>query len=247
MRIAPLHDLRALPGDIAHNRTTVRRYAMAVVVTVLALLIALGVQSVTHLRTNLLLVPPVAISAWYGGRGPGIFASVLSVAAIMLTFDPTDRAALDVRGFGEVVYVSTFLVVALIIGGATESLRVERNLLTNALKFTAPRGRVILSAKPLAGEAIFAVSDNGPGIAPGDMAHLFDRFWQARDVDSRGIGLGLTISKGIVEAHGGRIWVESEPGSGSTFSFASPAAPFRAESDCGRPVAGRRADHSVDG
>ena len=103
-------------------------------------------------------------------------------------------------------------------------LQVIGNLLTNAIKFTAPGGRVLLSAKPVAGEAVFAVSDNGPGIAPGDMNHLFDRFWQARDVDSRGIGLGLTISKGIVEAHGGRIWVESEPGLGSTFSFSIPAS-----------------------
>src|SRR5258705_132541 len=99
---------------------------MAVVVTALALLIALGVERVTHLRTNLLLLAPVAISAWYGGRGPGILASALSLAAIMLTFDPSDRAALDVPGLGEVVYVSTFVVVALIIGGATASLRTER-------------------------------------------------------------------------------------------------------------------------
>jgi signal transduction histidine kinase len=98
------------------------------------------------------------------------------------------------------------------------------NLLTNALKFTPPDGCVVLSAKPVAAETVFAVNDNGPGIAPGDMNHLFDRFWQARDVDSRGIGLGLTISKGIVEAHGGRIWVESEPGLGSTFSFSIPAS-----------------------
>jgi signal transduction histidine kinase len=103
-------------------------------------------------------------------------------------------------------------------------LQVIGNLLTNAIKFTAPGGRVLLSAKPAVGETVFAVSDNGPGMTPGDMAHLFDRFWQARDVDSRGIGLGLTISKGIVEAHGGRIWVESEPGSGSTFSFSIPAS-----------------------
>src|SRR5258705_13024051 len=118
--------LRRLRGDIAHNRTTARRYAMAVVVTALALLLALGVQGVTHLRTNLLLLAPVAISAWYGGHGPGILASALSIAAIILTFDPTHRAALDVPGVGEVVYVTTFVVVALIIGRATESLRAER-------------------------------------------------------------------------------------------------------------------------
>jgi signal transduction histidine kinase len=524
--------LRQLRADLARNRTTARRYGMAVVVTALALLVALTVQSVTHLRTNLLLVTPVAISAWYGGRGPGIFASALSIAAIILTFDPTSPAALDVPGIGKVVYVSTFVVVALIIGTATESLRTERaraierarqleqvqettaelarvqtasevgsvvlgrgldaigatrgflarvdgpavevlsargyppevearlvgpatdlpliaravntgtpiwlrsleenrkhqrrlderlrlapenaaqlsgfipllsggeiigalslsfvdpatdsrvaetfalmlanaagealgrarsydaehvarekaetlaaaradvlgvvahdlrnplglvsssasflldedpapeqrhemlevmqravrqmnrligdlldatrlqagrlrldvrdvdvrsllgdaiessrpsakerqielsseapagyrvradpgrllqvigNLSTNAIKFTPVGGRVMLSVKPVAGEMVFAVSDNGPGMTPDEMDHLFDRFWQARDADRRGIGLGLVISKGIVEAHGGRIWAESTPGRGSTFAFSVPA------------------------
>jgi signal transduction histidine kinase len=103
-------------------------------------------------------------------------------------------------------------------------LEVIGNLLTNAIKFTPAGGRVMLSAKPVAGETVFAVSDNGSGTSPEDVNHLFDPFWQARDVDSRGIGLGLTISKGIVEAHGGRIWVESKPGLGSTFSFSIPVS-----------------------
>jgi len=534
MSFAPFSQrLRRLRIDLAGNRTPARRYGAAVVVTALAVLIVLGVQSVTHLRTNLLLITPVAISAWYGGRGPGILASALSIAAIMLTFDPTDRAALDVPGIGEVVYVCTFVVVTLILGTATESLRAERgraierareltqvqettaelarvrtasevvdvvlgrgldavgatrgffaevhggvtdvlrargyppsvetrllgsatdlplveravntrtplwlrsreenrqqgrhiserlgqgpedspalsgfipllsgdnvigalglafvdpatdtrvaetfalmlanaagealgrartydaerlarekaetlaaaradvlglvahdlrnplglvsssvsflldeeapperqhkmleiaqraaaqmsrligdlldstqlqagrlrleirdvevrsllcdavrmsrpdarqrhielsaegpagyhvradpgrllqvigNLLTNAIKFTPEGGRVMLSAKPVQGDMVFAVSDNGPGIAPDDMKHLFDRFWQARDTDSRGIGLGLAISKGIVEAHRGRIWADSEPGLGSTFAFSIPGS-----------------------
>jgi signal transduction histidine kinase len=106
-------------------------------------------------------------------------------------------------------------------------LQVIGNLLTNALKFTPAGGRVLLSAKPVAGETVFTVSDSGPGIAPEDMNHLFERFWQARDGDSRGIGLGLTIAKGIVESHGGRIWVDSTPGMGSTFSFSIPASTKR--------------------
>ncbi|HEY9230069.1 MAG TPA: GAF domain-containing sensor histidine kinase, partial [Gemmatimonadaceae bacterium] len=101
-------------------------------------------------------------------------------------------------------------------------LQVIGNLLTNAVKFTPAGGRVRLTAKPVAGAMVFTVSDNGPGMTPEAMDHLFERFWQARDVDSRGIGLGLAISKGIVEAHGGRIWVESKPGVGSTFSFSIP-------------------------
>ena len=516
----------------ARNHTPARRYGLAVVVTVLTVLVVLGIERVTHVRTNLLLVAPVAISAWYGGRGPGLLAGALSITAIALTFDPTARLALTVPGFAQAVFLSTFLIVAMIIGTTTESLRVERaravdrasklerlqeataelarvqtasevgdvvlgrgleaigathgflasvdgpvievlrargypadvearllgpatdlppvvaqalttrtpvwarsvkellryhrfmerlgipreaiaemsaiiplesgdaligalalafvdaprdkraaetfalmlanaagealgrarrydaeriarekaetlaaaradvlgivahdlrnplglvsasasflldeevsleerrkmlevtqhavqqmnrligdlldatrlragrlrldvrdvdvrslltdaletsrptaqqqhielsseapagyhvradpgrllqvigNLLTNALKFTPDGGRVLLSAKPAVDEMVFAVSDTGPGMSPDDMDQLFDRFWQARDVDSRGIGLGLTISKGIVEAHGGRIWVESTPGQGSTFSFSVPA------------------------
>jgi signal transduction histidine kinase len=70
---------------------------------------------------------------------------------------------------------------------------------------------------------LFEVSDTGPGIPPEQLSHLFEQFWQARKNDKRGVGLGLTIAKGIVEAHGGRIWVTSTPGEGSTFAFTIPA------------------------
>ena len=65
----------------------------------------------------------------------------------------------------------------------------------------------------------FAVTDTGPGIPADELPHVFDRYYQARRKNREGIGLGLTIARGIVEAHGGRIWVESEEGKGSTFLF----------------------------
>jgi signal transduction histidine kinase len=104
-------------------------------------------------------------------------------------------------------------------------LQVLGNLVGNALKFSAPAGRVLVRAAPAEGEwrVVFEVKDTGPGIAPEDLARLFDRFWQKRRADRRGVGLGLTIAKGIVEAHGGRIWAESRVGQGSTFAFALPA------------------------
>ena len=72
-------------------------------------------------------------------------------------------------------------------------------------------------------EVVFSVSDTGPGIAPESLAHVFDRFWQAATRARRlGAGLGLPITKGIVDAHGGRIWVESELGRGTTFFFTVP-------------------------
>ena len=108
-----------------------------------------------------------------------------------------------------------------------DSLRVSQvlgNLLGNALKFTAEGGEVTFGATRSEREVLFDVSDTGPGIPPEQVEHLFDQFWQARKNDKRGVGLGLTIAKGIVEAHGGRIWCHSVVGAGSTFSFTLPAA-----------------------
>ena len=67
------------------------------------------------------------------------------------------------------------------------------------------------------------MKDTGPGVSPEAQATIFDRYWQARK-ETKGLGLGLFISKAIVEAHGGRIWVESEVGAGSTFYFTVPRA-----------------------
>jgi len=103
-------------------------------------------------------------------------------------------------------------------------LQVFDNLINNAIKFTAPGGGITVGAAPKGADVLFWVSDTGPGIAAEDQSHLFDRFWQARTTCS-GAGLGLSIVKGIVEAHGGGVWVESTPGQGSTFFFTIPTAP----------------------
>lgn len=103
-------------------------------------------------------------------------------------------------------------------------LQVFENLIGNALKFTEPGGRITVGAAPRDGEMLFWVADTGPGIAAENMTHLFERFWRGVR-DGSGSGLGLPIVKGIVEAHGGRVWVESELGEGSTFYFTIPTAP----------------------
>ena len=100
--------------------------------------------------------------------------------------------------------------------------QVIANLVGNAIKFTGAGGHIVLSSHANDGEVVFSVADTGPGIPSESLTHLFDRFWQARKGDRRGVGLGLAITKGIVEAHGGRVWVESTVGEGSTFSFALP-------------------------
>jgi PAS domain S-box-containing protein len=102
--------------------------------------------------------------------------------------------------------------------------QVFENLVGNALKFTPSGGFVTLGAEQRSDEVVFRVSDTGSGIRESDLAHVFDRFWQARENPRAGAGLGLSIAKGIVEAHGGRIWVESTLGRGSTFLFTIPAA-----------------------
>jgi signal transduction histidine kinase len=111
-----------------------------------------------------------------------------------------------------------------VVADAARIQQVLSNLVGNAVKFTPRDGRVIVSAEPIDGGVRFGVIDNGPGIPPDQVPHIFGRFWQAMPSDRRGIGLGLAIAKGIVEAHGGMIWVESQVGLGSTFYFTLPSA-----------------------
>ncbi|HEX8208898.1 MAG TPA: ATP-binding protein [Longimicrobium sp.] len=106
-------------------------------------------------------------------------------------------------------------------------VQVFSNLVGNAIKFTPEGGTVTLRAEGMEGAVCFQVADTGAGIPAEHLPRLFDRFWQARRTDRRGLGLGLPIVKGIVEAHGGHVEVASTPGAGSTFSFTLPAAPAR--------------------
>ena len=101
-------------------------------------------------------------------------------------------------------------------------LQVLSNLIGNAIKFTPAGGSITLSAARTVGPVQCSVTDTGPGIPAGQIPRLFGKFWQARRGDGRGVGLGLAIARGIVEAHGGTIDVRSEVGRGSVFSFALP-------------------------
>jgi signal transduction histidine kinase len=99
------------------------------------------------------------------------------------------------------------------------------NLLSNAVKFTPDGGRVDVTAAHANGDIVIAVKDTGIGISPEDQERIFEEFQQARRQTQRsreGTGLGLSLAKRFVELHGGRIWVESEPGKGSTFTFTLP-------------------------
>jgi signal transduction histidine kinase len=96
------------------------------------------------------------------------------------------------------------------------------NLLSNAIKFTPPGGTIVVRLERVADELHFAVSDTGVGIPADELEPVFERFRQVNSNDRRGVGLGLFISKSIVQGHGGKIWAESKLGEGSTFCFTIP-------------------------
>jgi signal transduction histidine kinase len=103
------------------------------------------------------------------------------------------------------------------------------NMVTNAIKYTPQGGTVSLALQEQRDAVVFTVRDTGIGIAAGDLPHIFERFWRADPARSRtgnrpGIGLGLAITKWIVEAHGGSITVQSRPGRGTLFTVWLPKA-----------------------
>lgn len=98
------------------------------------------------------------------------------------------------------------------------------NLIGNSVKFSPPESSIDVRAKRRDDHVEVSVSDRGPGMNEEQLSHAFDRFWQSRRTDREGAGLGLTITRGIIEAHGGRIWAVSKVGEGSTFHFTLPTA-----------------------
>jgi two-component system phosphate regulon sensor histidine kinase PhoR len=118
-------------------------------------------------------------------------------------------------------------------------------LLDNAIQYTLPGGKIVLSAEAKNDEVIFTVGDTGIGIPRSDQPRIFERFYRvdaARSREAGGTGLGLSIAKHLIEVHGGRIWVESEVGEGSQFHFSIPVFdPERAAPRAALSTAGTRA------
>jgi signal transduction histidine kinase len=161
-------------------------------------------------------------------REPTSPAGVIAAAEMMFAPMAADQSrALVVEGEADLPHIDA---------DPRRLIQVLSNLLSNALKFTAPGGRVVLSARAAEEEISeargadgarpgvrFTVSDTGPGIAPQDLAHVCDWFWQSPSGKGTGAGLGLAIAHGLIEAHRRRLHVESVPGEGSTFWFTMPA------------------------
>jgi signal transduction histidine kinase len=117
--------------------------------------------------------------------------------------------------------------VTVVLADRQRLLQVLTNLVGNAIKFALEGGDVTIATERIGAEIRFSVSDTGPGIASEDLPHVFDRFWKAERGGRKGSGLGLYIAKGIVEAHGGRIWVDSQLGQGAKFYFTLAATEER--------------------
>lgn len=112
--------------------------------------------------------------------------------------------------------------------------RVMTNILTNALKYSKSPLPVLVSAKEHSGWVTVSIADQGTGIAPEDLPHLFDRYYRASGArKTEGLGIGLFVTRALVEAHGGKIWVESEQGNGTVFHFTLPSAGNDAALDAG--------------
>ncbi len=102
--------------------------------------------------------------------------------------------------------------------------QVISNLVSNAIKFTPQEGTIRVAARERDHKIVVSVVDTGPGIPQEHLSKIFDRFWRTPGIKQKGSGLGLSIAKGIVEAHGGTIWAESQLGKGSSFFFTVPLA-----------------------
>lgn len=160
-------------------------------------------------------------------------ASRLQAGALSLSFGDVDLAGLAARTVNkfrvqahahdfEVDFPPDFPMVQ---GDEVRLTQVLTNLLTNAIKYSPKGGIIRVSARVLPSRVIITVSDQGIGIAPAEQARVFDAFYRVDDAPTRrtqGTGLGLYLAKAVVEAHGGQIWVESEPGRGAVFSFSLP-------------------------
>jgi signal transduction histidine kinase len=164
--------------------------------------------------------------------------SKLEASKFTLNLEETDllkvltEAVENIRSLAEMRKIRVDIHVEGTVGSAeVDPMRVSQvmtNLLGNAIKFSAEKSTVEVWARGADDDVEISIRDRGRGISPKDVSRLFQRFGQLDSSNTRkagGTGLGLVISKGIVEQHGGRIWVDSQPGVGSTFSFSLPRRP----------------------
>ena len=213
------HDLRTLLGGIALNAALLAKHANTQGdVGTETLRHATRIQRFTARMNRLVgdLLDVVSLEAGRLAVSPRQHDAVRLVRDAMEAFQPTFAAK-------ELTLSSRVLEGALLAEFDYERiLQVVANLLSNALKFTEAGGHVSLLVAPYEGEVRFSVTDTGIGVPADELGHIFERFRQLKTKDRRGLGLGLYISRCIIEAHGGKIWAERTDSPGTVFHFTLP-------------------------
>ena len=222
------HDLRNPLGAITIKAAMLRNGAVSVETREKAASIELVALRMEHLIRTMLDVTTMEAGQFSVDPAPCSVDEILTEIAAM--FEPiAESKQIQIEHSLEEPGLSVF-------ADRERVLQVLSNLVGNALKFTDPGGHVSVSVDRQATMARFAVQDTGTGIRDENLSHIFDRFWKDQTPGKKGTGLGLFIAKGIVVAHGGHIWAESEPGHGSSFYFTLPLAELerREELDAAR-------------
>jgi signal transduction histidine kinase len=172
----------------------------------------------------LALVEQLQDAARLEAAGPHVEARACEAGALLQ--EAAESAELEAAARGiQLRWGSPIAAQLLVRADPKRAAQVLANLVGNALKFTPPGGVVELGVQREDGFVRFTVADTGPGVPAEDLPRLFERFYQAGGAEQKrqGLGLGLAISKTLVEAHGGRLWAECRPGSGARFHFTLPA------------------------
>ena len=214
------HDLRTVLGNIALNAELLAREAAGDEAGQRTLARATKIQQSTKHMTRLVgdLVDVASIETGRFGVVPDTSDAKALVRDTLEAFRPAASA----KGISLALAAADGVLLAKY--DQDRILQVLANLLSNAIKFTGDRGSIAVHVESIGTELRFSVADTGAGVEPDHLESIFERFWQVTRGDRRGLGLGLFISRCIVEAHGGRIWAESALGRGSTFYFTLPGA-----------------------
>ena len=173
------------------------------------------------LRLDTLVTELLELSRIESGQAAPQVAAVPAGDLVVAAVEPLRRR---VEAKGLRLRVDVFAGVPAVAADRATIERVITNLVTNAIRATESGGDIEITATPRAGFVVFSVRDTGRGIPHDYLARVFEPFVQVPNASAGGAGLGLSISRRIVQAHGGQITVRSEPGQGTTFTFTLPVA-----------------------
>jgi two-component system, chemotaxis family, sensor kinase Cph1 len=211
------HDLRDPLSSISLNLELLRRLLSQPSQSAVRNAVASMERAVAQMRS--LIKGLLDVSALEAGRLP---LNIAAISATQLVRDCMDVLLPLAAEKSVALRMRTPDAEVTLPGDRDYLLQVCSNLVSNAIKFTPPGGQVEFALEQDGQTVTFKVSDTGVGVPADDLPNIFDRFWRARGAHGRGVGLGLAIAKGIVEAHDGSIDVTSEVGKGSTFWFTLP-------------------------